>query len=244
MNALIVGASAGVGRALSEELAARGHTLLLVASDARDLEVQAAHLRLVHGVHVEVATFDTSRPADYLKNIQLAANTVDTIDALFFPIGYSRPDDRGTLNMEESRKLLEANLGIVIGVISLLLPDLLAARNGYIVGFGSVASIRGRRANIVYSAAKRGLESYFESLRHLTGQTGIRVNFYRLGYVATQQTFGKSLLFRPIAPQTVAQAVVDNLDNDQGLVYFPRYWSIISRLISALPWFIFKRLDF
>lgn len=244
MKALVVGASAGVGRALSEVLAARGDALLLVASDARDLEAQAAHLRLVYSVHVETVTADAGRPEECLDCIRFVADTFGHIDGMFFPIGVSRSDDRGTLPLDEARRLFDANLLIVVGVIGHFLPDLLASGHGSIVGFGSVAAIRGRRANIVYAAAKRGLESYFESLRHLTTRTGVRVQFYRLGYVATQQSFGHRLLFPPAAPRSVAEAVVRNLGSDRGLIYFPRYWSIIAQIVSALPWLVFKRLDF
>lgn len=240
----MVGASAGVGRALSKALAARGDALLLVASDARDLEAQAAHLRLVYGVHVETVAADANRPEECLDHIRLATDTFGAIDGIFFPIGMSRTDDRGTLTLDEARRLFDANLLIVVGVIGHFLPDLLISDRGNIVGFGSVAAIRGRRSNIVYAAAKRGLESYFESLRHLTARTGVRVQFYRLGYVATQQSFGHSLMFPPALPENVAEAIIRNLGSDRGLAYFPRYWAIIAHIVSALPWSVFKRLDF
>lgn len=244
MRALVVGASAGVGRALSEALAARGDALLLVASDFRDLEAEAAHLRLVYGVQVETVAADASCPQECLDRIIRVIGTFGAIEGLFFPIGVSRSDDRATLSFEESRRLFDANLLIVVGVVGHLLPLLLASNRGDIVGFGSVAAIRGRRANIVYAAAKRGLESYFESLRHLTARTGVCVQFYRLGYVATQQSFGRRLLFPPATPQSIAEVVVRNLGRDRGLTYFPRYWSIIAKIVSVLPWSIFKRLDF
>lgn len=244
MRALVVGASAGVGRALSEALAMRGDALLLVASDTRDLEAQAAHLRLVYDVHVEIVVADASRPAECLDSIRLAASTFGYIDGLFFPIGVSQPDDRGTLPFGEVRRLFDVNLLMIVGVIGHFLPNLLMSDRGCIVGFGSVAAIRGRRANVIYAAAKRGLESYFESLRHLTAKTGVRVQFYKLGYVATQQSFGQSLLFPQVMPQAVAKAIVRNLASDRGLTYVPRYWSIIANIVSWLPWIVFKRLDF
>jgi short-subunit dehydrogenase len=244
VRALLVGASAGVGRALSEVLAARGDDLLLVASDARDLESQASHLRLVYGVRVEIVAADATRLEEFLAKVISAAQGFGEIEALFFPIGGSRNDDTGTLPVHEARSLIDTNLLTVVAVVGHFLPVLLAANRGCIVGFGSIAAIRGRRTNTIYAAAKRGLASYFESLRHIAARSKVRVQFYQLGYVETQQSFGRRLLFRPAHPAEIAAVVGRNLGRDIGMRYLPRYWALIARLVSVLPWTIFKRLHF
>lgn len=244
MNALVLGASAGLGRALSESLAARGHSLLLVARDPRDLDAQAKYLRLKYGVRVEILPIDAGRPEDCVAGLRAAAETFGEITGLFFPLGASRGDDKGQLPLADGRRLMDVNLLTVMAVVGAFLPGLLAADRTHIVGFGSIAAVRGRRANIVYAAAKRGLASYFESLRHLTAGSKVRVQFYRLGYLATQQTFGRRLLFPPASPKAIAETVVRSLDKDHGGRYLPRYWAIGARLIGMLPWFVFKRLDY
>lgn len=244
MRALIVGASAGVGRALTEALAARGASLLLVASDVRDLDALAAHLRLIYRVDVQTVAADATRVAECIALVGQAAAVFGAIDSLYFPIGASRADDRGLLNMAQSSAIVNTNLAVVIGLTSRFLPQLLESPQAQIVGFSSIAAIRGRKSNMVYSAAKRGLESYFESLRHLTAVTGVRVQLYQLGYVATQQSFGQRLLFPAVSPKQVAQSVMSNLDKDFGKRFFPRYWALIALVVSFLPWSVYKKLDF
>lgn len=244
MRALVIGASAGVGRALCEALGARGAALLLVASDARDLDALAAHLRLVYRVEVQTVAADATRVAECVEKVGKAAAAFGAINSLYFPIGASRADDRGLLGMDQASAILNTNLAIVIGVTTYFLPQLMTLRRAHIVGFGSIAAVRGRKANVVYSVAKRGLESYFESLRHMTVTTGVRVQFYRLGYVATQQSFGQRLLFPIVTPQQVARKVLRQLDKDIGKVFFPRYWSLIGHAVSWVPWRIYKKLDF
>ena len=94
--------------------------------------------------------------------------------------------------------LVNANLVSVMAAVGQFLPAMLARNGGNIVGIGSVAALRGRGGNVAYAAAKRGLESYFESLRHRTASTGVRVQFYRLGDVDTALIFGRRLPF-PLA---------------------------------------------
>lgn len=244
MRALIVGASAGVGRALSEALAARGTAQLLVASDERDLGALATHLRLVYNVEVKTVASDAANVAACVELVGEAAAEFGIFDSLYFPIGAKQTDDRGMLELEQVNVILNTNLAVVIGLVTHFLPQLLTQHRALIVGFGSIAAIRGRKANVVYSAAKRGLESYFESLRHITADSGVRVQYYQLGYVATQQSFGQRLLFPAVTPQRVAQEVVRNINKDLGKAFFPRYWALIALAVSSVPWRIYKKLNF
>jgi len=244
VRALVVGASAGVGRALCEALAQRGAALLLVASDTRDLDALASHLRLVYGSKVEIVAADANKVKDFVAQVGLSAASFGVIDSIYFPIGASRHNDRGLLLIDETSNILNANLASIIGLTSYLLPQLLKLPQGRIVGFSSIATIRGRKSNIVYAAAKRGLESYFESLRHLTVGTGLRVQIYQLGYVATQQSFSQRLLFPTVKASQVAKVVLRHSNKDIGRSYFPRYWAVIALVVSWLPWPVFKRLDF
>jgi len=244
VRVLIVGASAGVGRALSEVLAQRGAALLLVASDARDLDTLATHLRLVYKTEVETVAVDANHMVECIEQVCETAASFGVIDSLYFPIGASRSDDRGMLDIDQACAILNSNLTVVIGLVSRFLPQLLNLPQAWIVAFSSIAVIRGRKANVVYSAAKRALESYFESLRHLTADSGVRVQLYRLGYVATQQSFGKRLLIPVVTPKQVSQVVLRNYDKDIGKRYFPRCWVLIAIAVSWLPWSIYKKLDF
>lgn len=244
MRALVVGASAGVGRALCEALAQKGVALCMVASDKRDLDALAAHLRLLHRIEVQVVAVDAVNDVACVDVVMNALADFGRPDSLYFPIGVSRADDRGNLKMEEANDIFSTNLGVVIGLVTRLLPQLILQPSARIVGFGSIAAIRGRRSNIVYAAAKRALESYFESLRHLTAKTGVRVQLYKLGYVATQQSFGQRLLFPAITPQQVALRVLQDSNRDIGAVFFPAYWRVIALAVSYLPWRFYRELDF
>lgn len=239
-----MGASAGVGRAICEALGACGAALILVASDERDLDALASHLRLVYNVDVQTVAADATRLTEFIEKISQSVAAFGQIDSLYFPIGASLAEDQGHLGLEDVAGILNTNLTVVIGLISCFLPQLIELPQAHIVGFSSIAAIRGRKSNMVYSAAKRGLEAYFESLRHLCAGTGLHVQLYRLGYVATQQSYGKRLFFPVVSPWQVVHEVLNNQGRDIGVQFFPRYWVLIARLVSWLPWAIYKKLDF
>ncbi|HXQ52323.1 MAG TPA: SDR family NAD(P)-dependent oxidoreductase [Stellaceae bacterium] len=243
MRSLVFGASAGLGRALARAFAARGHALVLLARDERDLEAEAKHLRTVHGTQVEWHAVDATDPA---KVVQVLASLArePPVSNLVFPLGMAFAGDDGALPLAATVALVNANLISVMATVGVFLPAMLAGNLGNVVGIGSVAALRGRSNNVAYAAAKRGLESYFESLRHRTAATGVRVQFYRLGYLDTQLTFGKRLPFPLASPQPVAERVARGLGRDLGCVTTPAYWRAVGVAVRCLPWPIFRRLKF
>jgi short-subunit dehydrogenase len=155
----------------------------------------------------------------------------------------AQDNDDCLLPETETTALINANLTTIAAVVSLFLPAMLSGEPGNIVGFGSVAALRGRGTNVAYAAAKRGLESYFESLRFRTSFTQVHVQFYRLGYVDTHLTYGRRLLPLPMtSPQAVAKCVVRNVNCDVRAKFVPSFWWGIALLLRLLPWAIFRRV--
>jgi short-subunit dehydrogenase len=245
MNCLIVGASAGLGRALSNELAANGHNLVLVSSDKRDIKAVAADVHLRHGVVAHLVAGDVMDGDTYLAKIAKAADDIGGIDGLFFPIGTVADADVPGVKVATMRRLMRINLLSVMETVTLFWPQFERRGQGVIVGFSSIAASRGRRNNTVYSAAKRGLVSYFESLRQAAVDTGIRTQLYMPGYLDTGLAFGaKTFLLPPSRPEKLAKKVVRRLSKDIGLSYYPIYWRPICEILQLLPWSVYRKLDY
>ena len=244
MTALIVGATAGVGRALCEELAATGRSLVLVASGEEDLKIMTNYLSLKYNCSISYISSNANIGNDFIENVALSCLKISNLNELYFPIGISFVNDNGTLEVRDVEVLMQVNFYVVVGLITKLMPHLLKQKESLIVGFGSIAGIRGRGSNMIYSAAKRALDSYFESLSHLTANTPLRVQFYKLGYVNSAQTLGKKLLFPKISPKEVAQAILKNRRVKYINKYYPIYWQAVAFILNSMPWFIYKRIKF
>ena len=80
-----------------------------------------------------------------------------------FPIGLMFEDDNLDLDVDKASKILNANY-LSIGFMINQLKEYYTDKDFLIVGFGSVSGILGRNLNNFYAAAKRSLESHFESL--------------------------------------------------------------------------------
>ena len=241
MSCLVVGASAGLGRSLAEALARSGQSLVLAASDPRDLTAQAADLRLRFGVDVETVAADAGRPGPFVATLSdaLAGRPLRSV---LFPIGATLSTDDGMNDTVDADRLLSVNFLSIAALVARLWPLLQHQSRASLVGFGSVAATRGRRGNVIYSAAKRALASYFESMRLAGGERGVVVQFYVLGYLDTQQTFGRRLLPPPAGTARLSARVVRDLGRDFGVRYYPAYWRPLCSALRLLPWPAFRRL--
>ena len=242
MTALVVGASSGLGRALARELARDQHDLLLVASDARDLEAVAADLHLRHGVVVRTLALDLGREADPGARIAAVLDELPSpLTALLLPLGVSRGDDDLSLDAAHIGQLLAINLHAPMAIVHALLPRLLDAR-GVVVLFSSIAAVRGRGRNVVYAASKRALESLYESLRQRFTPVELRVQLYRLGFLATNLTHGMRLPTPAADPQAIAKTVVARLLRSSSHWYLPHKFALIALIVRSLPWSLYRRM--
>jgi len=242
VTAVVVGASAGLGRELAEALAAAGHDLFVVSSDVRDLEALASDLRIRHGVRVVVLALDLGGELGGLDRLKRAAAELGGPDALLLPIGWTAAADDATLGRDVAERLVRTNFLSVTAVVAELLPELRRRPRASIVGFGSVAASRARGTNMAYSASKRALQTWFEGLRHACAGTTVRVSFYVLGYLDTSLAFGRRTLLPRADPARLAERVVRDLGRLEGVLYYPRAWRLVGAALPLVPFFIFKRL--
>jgi len=243
---LVVGASAGLGRALAQTLAAAGHDLVIASSDSRDLDAVAADLVIRHGVRVEAVSGDLGAAAGTarmdLDRLVAASEVLGGLDGLLLPVGTVAPLDDGLLDPSTAARLVQVNFLSVVETVGRFLPMLQHRRRSVILGFGSVAAARGGGANVVYAAAKRALESFFESLRHRCAGSGVIVQFYVVGYLDTNLAFGRRTPFPRAKPERLSARVVGGLDKDVGVVYYPAYWRPLCAVLRHAPWALIRRM--
>lgn len=244
MNFIVVGSSAGLGRCLADKLAQKGHNLLLVASRQEDLDAQASDLKIRYSIKVEYAALRVACNQESVDAIKSAAARLGQTDGIYFPIGYSNNEDDGTLPATEIERIASSNLTGIMAITAAFLEEFIERGTGLFAFFGSVAAERGRSSNIAYAAAKRGLLSFYESIRHRCSASKVNVQFYQLGYLKTAQTYGKKLPFPAALPEEAAANIVNRISAGSGFVYYPWFWQGICLALRCTPWFIFKKLKF
>jgi decaprenylphospho-beta-D-erythro-pentofuranosid-2-ulose 2-reductase len=239
---IIVGGSSGLGRALAERFAAAGCELVLLSRDARDTGPLANHLAIKYGVKVSPIAIDLNCSPLPFDAIDAVLEGHAPLQGLLMPAGINDDDDVVGLSDVKLESIARINYLAPCQLLNHYLT-LLEKNCGVIVGFGSVATARGRSRNAAYAAAKSALESYFESLAHYAANSGLSCQYYVLGYLDTNLAFAQNLLFPLASPERVADVVYKRRFTS-GRRFLPRPWYILYRVVQCMPWAIFKRLSF
>ena len=243
MKAAVIGGTAGIGRELANLLAARGCSLLIIGTDLKDINACTADLSLRYGVQVYGAAINASNITMFVNDLEISAKNFGIINYLFLPIGASNKEDVGDLNVNEVNALLSSNFLASAMASQIFQPLYSKDQKSGVIGFSSVAAIRGRNKNVIYSASKRALESYFESLKMLTENSNFSVQVYRLGFVDTYQSRGKDLRLPKMDAKKVAHVIINNLGKQSKIFYCPKYWYLLAHIILHLPLQIYRKLS-
>ncbi|MGO3327277.1 SDR family NAD(P)-dependent oxidoreductase [Gordonia sp. (in: high G+C Gram-positive bacteria)] len=161
-RAVITGASSGIGEALAERLARRGHSLLLVARREDRLLSLAVRLRDLYAVDVDVLACDLGdRPA----RTELI-DTISDIDVsiLCLNAGFATYGSLHDLDPDREREEVEVNVVAVHELLLAVLPRLRARGSGAILITGSTAGNQPSPNNATYAATKAFANTLAESL--------------------------------------------------------------------------------
>lgn len=162
---LITGASAGIGAALAEVFAERGHAVALIARRAPQLKALADRIAdsgkpRPHVMVVDLARPDaTARIADELRREGLEPEFVVN-NAGYGLLGPAAKLDRG-----EQLAMIDLNMRTTTD-LSLRFMDALVRRNGGILNVASVAAFLPGPGMAVYHATKAYVLSFSEALHH------------------------------------------------------------------------------
>jgi short-subunit dehydrogenase len=240
MNYLIVGASSGLGRDLTTALAKRKNELIIVSRDMKDLEALKQDLNIKYNVDIKCFQVDLTKIDQVEIFLEREAELIKSLDGMLLPVGMMIENDSFTNKNLKSNDIINANLSLVTYFINKVYPIFKEKNNGAIVGFGSVSSLLGREVNSSYAAAKRGLDSIFESLAITSLANNINIQYYILGYLNTSLSDGKKLVLPKGSTEILAEKVINNLNKKNKKFYFPFWWRFISLIILFTPFFIIK----
>jgi hypothetical protein len=246
-TALITGASGGIGEEIARTLAARGYDLVLVARTEAKLAQLGAELMQRHGISATPIAADLAdRAAPQQIVDRLAANAL-SIDILVNNAGFATYGSFADLDINGELQLLQVNIVALAHLTRLLLPGMIARRNGRIMNVASTAAFMPGPLMADYYASKAFVLSFSEALHNELQGSGITVTALCPGPTSTgfqaraQMEDSKLVRGRRIMDAgTVARAGVEGMLAGRPLVipgFMNRVMAFLPRLVprSILP---------
>jgi 3-oxoacyl-[acyl-carrier protein] reductase len=178
-TALVTGASRGIGRAIAEELASAGASVVVgYRSGEQEAEEVASAIggRAVQG--------DVSDPTSALALVEAAGD----IDILVNNAGLTRDGLLARMSDDDWHTVLETNLSSVFYTCRAVARPMMKKRAGAIVNISSIVGVHGNWGQTNYAASKAGIIGFTKSLARELGSRNVRANVVAPGYITTQLT--------------------------------------------------------
>ena len=208
-NALVTGASKGIGRALALELGRAGASVVVHYNSGRD-EAEAVATE----IGGRAAQADVSDPAAARALVEDAGE----LDILVNNAGLTRDGLIARMSDDDWETVVRTNLFGAFYTCRAAARGMMRRRAGAIVNVSSIVGVHGNPGQTNYGASKAGLIGFTKSLARELGSRGVRANVLAPGYVTTQLTdvlpdeakaamLANTPLGRLGSPEDVARAV-------------------------------------
>ncbi len=243
-NAIVIGASSGMGAELARLMARKRVRTALVARRKEALEQLASRIAKETPKAPEPLVYphDVREFGEVPALFQRITHDLGGLDLIVYCAGVMPPVAVNEYDFEKDRMVYEVN---VLGAIAWLNEAAKRFENqesGVLAALSSVAGERGRKGQPVYSSSKAALNSYMEGLRNRLGHRGVRVVTIKPGPVRTPMTEALSMPFM-IDADEAARQIWAGLRSSRTSVYVPKKWRAIMWVIRNIPSMLFRGRD-
>ncbi|MGV8947260.1 MAG: SDR family NAD(P)-dependent oxidoreductase [Lutibacter sp.] len=228
-NALIIGASSGIGKELAKLLAEDGFKVVITGRREQLLqEIKATnpekYVIKVHDVN-NLTSCDT-----LFSDLK---NELKTIDLIVYSSGVGDPNYE--LKWEKEYTTLQTNVIAAVKIYGLAYNFFKKQGYGHLVGISSIASIRGNRHVPAYFASKAFQANYMESLwlKAKRSKTEIYVTDIQPGFVDTSMALGKT--FWMASAEKATKQIYTAIKNKKKKAYITRRWHLVAFVLKIVP---------
>ncbi len=188
--AVITGASRGIGKCIATRLASHGANLVLAARTQGPLDELVHHLKAKYGIDAIGVPCDVAK-LDNLQNLVAKAKAhFKQIDILVNVAGVSSQHLFHEQPIEDLEMLAHVNYLGYVRLIRLVIPDMIARKNGHIISVVSGSTLVDPipRTFLTYSSLKMGLRAFLKGLFWEMREHNIKVTSLLPGVVASDLT--------------------------------------------------------
>lgn len=237
-NAIIFGATSGIGNALTKILIKQGYN---VAITGRRLD-KLIDLQKKYPTQILVKQNDIQDVDDVDKVFKEILSEFKTIDLVVQSsgVGFVNPK----LEWEKQKQTVLTNVFGVTKLYVLSYNLFKEQQFGHLVGITSIASLRGSRAAPDYFASKAFQKSFLEGLHIKTKSIKskkVYITDIRPGFVDTPMALGDKL-FWMVPLEKAAKQIYSAINKKKRVAYISKRWRLIAWVLKLVPTWLLKKL--
>jgi len=183
-NALVTGASGGIGGEIAKALHGAGATVALSGTRIEPLEALAAELG--ERTHVLPCNLSDAEAVEALP--KQAVEAMGSLDILVNNAGVTRDNIFMRMSNEDWSTVLDINLTSTMRLCRGVMRGMMKSRWGRIINVSSVVGTTGNGGQANYAASKAGVVGMSKSIAYEVASRGITVNCIAPGFIATAMT--------------------------------------------------------
>ena len=236
-NAIVIGATSGIGKELAGILADNGYKVGITGRRTELLD----RLKSERPDSYFAKAFDVKDTKVVEEKLEELVSELGGLDLLILSSGTGELNDK--LDFEVELRTIETN---VIGwtfISDWAFKFFEKQKHGHLIAISSIAGLRGSRQSASYNATKAYQINYLEGLRQKA--THLREPIYitdiRPGLVNTEMAKGEGL-FWVMPVEKTARQIYKAIMKKKKIAYVTKRWKLIAMIIKRIPAQLHERM--
>lgn len=188
MNKVIIvtGASKGIGKEISKELAKKGNTIIANYNKS-EKEIKELQQELEkQNIKIDIYKADVSKREEDANLVKYTIQKYGKIDVLINNAGISQIKEFTQITDEDWNNMINTNLNSVFYMSQEACHNMIHNKKGCIINISSIWGITGASCEVHYSVSKAGVDALTKALAKELGPSNIRVNSIAPGIINTE----------------------------------------------------------
>ena len=232
---LILGATSGIGMALTERMLQNHYTVVGCGRNISKLK----QIKTKFPGRFDYQVLDIRKTDTLTENLKNAVSKLNGMDICIISSGVS--SESSELTWQTEQNIIQTNVTGFSQTAVFAANYFIGQQHGQLAGISSVAKYFGS-PNPAYNASKAFEAIYLDGLRLRLERKGIYVSTILPGFVKTPMTTKQKRMFWAANPETAARQILKSLEQKKRYIFITRRWRLFSWLLPPMPFSLLRKI--